>query len=96
MIMKQFMFFSFQEAFIEGHYHRVLITFFNHRYIICTINAFLAGCFSTVTCQTRLTATHDTASAACHDLYQMVILLTALYLFHDFSCIGKTADYTDI
>ena len=36
------------------------------------------------------------ASAACHDLTEVIVLFTTLYLLHHFSCIGKTADYTDI
>ena len=81
--MKQFMFFSFEESFVQRHDHRVFITF-------------RSGCLGTVACQSRLASTHNTASAARHYFDQMVILLSALHLLHNCSCICQSTDNADI
>ncbi len=65
-------------------------------YLICVINTCGTRCLCAVSCQSRLTAAHDTASATGHDFYQMVFLLFALYLFHDFACIRQSAGHADL
>ena len=96
MIMKQFMFFSFEESFVQRHDHRVFITLLDHCHIVSTINTFRSGCLGTVACQSRLASTHNTASAARHYFDQMVILLSALHLLHNCSCICQSTDNADI
>ena len=87
---------ALQKSLIKCRYHWIFIRLFNNGYLICVINTCGTRCLCAVSCQSRLTTAHDTTSATGHDFYQMVFLLSSLYLFHDFACIRQSAGHADL
>ena len=68
----------FQEAFIEGEDHGILVTLLNNGSVVGLVKSLGTGSLGAVTGKTGLAATHDTAAAAGHDFDQVITLFPAL------------------
>ena len=96
LIMEQFVLFAFEESLIKFKYHRVFIGFLDDHGVVSIVQTSCSGCLGSVAGSGRLSASHNTATTACHNFDQMILCFAVLYTIHDNSRIGKSAGYTDL
>ena len=85
-----------QESVVQGQNHRVLVTLLDNGFLVCCVDTVSSDDALLDIGQSRLSAAHDAAASAGHDLDEMIFLLTALNLFHNLAGICKTRCDTDL
>lgn len=88
--MQKLMLSVFEESVIQRQNHRVLITLLDNSLFVCCVDTVSSYDTLLDIGKSRLSAAHDAAASAGHDLDEMILFLTALYLFHDLARVCKT------
>ena len=94
--MQQLVLLALEQSLVEFHNHRVLVGLLDQHGIVCAVQASCSCSLGSVTCTYRLAASHNTATAACHYLDQMIVGFTVLHTLHNRSGICKSASYTNV
>ena len=78
IVVEEFVLLAFQKSFIKFHYQWILVGFLDDHGVVCVVKTFCSGCFGSVAGSGWLSATHDTATSACHYFDQMIFCLAVL------------------
>lgn len=96
VIMQQLVGLALEVAVVKDIHQGVLIGLAQNPVLVGLVQALGTGSLVTWAGGDGLAAAHDAATAAGHDLDQMVLLLAGADLLHDLPGIGQAGDHADV